>query len=304
MNNSTKIEFKVGSTVIAAAIVLFMIFGWTKNLSISENDRIYKVRFEEVSGLEKGDNVTINGIKKGIVQDIKIDGNSAIVLLDLEDDVKLKDDARFLLTMLDLMGGKKIEIKPGISQKSLDISMVHQGIFLADIPRVMAMVGSIENQLPVIIGKIDNSLTAINTYLSDEQLRSDVVTSVALLKELLVQTNDLIAQNKSNIKQLTDNSVKLTDDFSEILNENRASVKDVLTSADQTMQKANTLLDSIEKLLSETRENKNNLGKLLSDPDLVSDLKLSIKEVKELLQILNKQIKEDGINVDANINIF
>ncbi len=304
MNNSTKTEFKVGATVIAAAIVLFLIFGWTKNLSISENDKIYKVRFEEVSGLEKGDNVTINGIKKGIVEDIRIDGNSAIVLLDLDDDVKLKEDARFLLTMLDLMGGKKIEIKPGVSQKSLEISSVHQGIFLADIPRVMAMVGSIENQLPVILGKIDNSLTAINTYLSDEQLRSDVVTSVALLKELLTQTNDLIAQNKSNIKQLTDNSVKLTDDVSEILNENRASVKDVLTSADQTMQKANTLLDSIEKLLSETRENKNNLGKILSDPDIVPDLKLSIKEVKELLQLLNKQLKEDGINVDANISIF
>ena len=45
----------------------------------------------------------------------------------------------------------------------------------------------------------------------------------------------------------------------------------------------------------------NNVGKLLYDEEVIKDLKQTLKQVNDLTSILIEQLKNDGINVDANI---
>jgi hypothetical protein len=45
----------------------------------------------------------------------------------------------------------------------------------------------------------------------------------------------------------------------------------------------------------------NNIGKLLYDENIIKDLKLTLKQVNELTSILIEQLKNEGVNVDANI---
>jgi len=66
MKNERKTEIRVGITVIVGLLVLLWIFGWTKNFSLSSNSYLINVRFDNVSGLEIGDQVTVNGMRKDL----------------------------------------------------------------------------------------------------------------------------------------------------------------------------------------------------------------------------------------------
>jgi len=134
MKDQRKTELKVGIAVIVGLILFIWILTWAKNFSLSTTEKSILVSFKNVSGLEIGDEVSINGVKKGFVDDFKIEGDNVIVKLSLENDTPIKEDAVFRIAMLDLMGGKKVEISPGSSGKLLDYSQVQAGTFYADIP--------------------------------------------------------------------------------------------------------------------------------------------------------------------------
>ena len=114
MKDQRKTELKVGIVVVVAIILFIWILTWAKNFSLSVTEKSILVSFKNVSGLEVGDEVTINGVKKGFVDNFKIEDDNIIVKLALENDTPIKEDAVFRIAMLDLMGGKKVEIYPGI----------------------------------------------------------------------------------------------------------------------------------------------------------------------------------------------
>lgn len=72
MKNSRATEIKVGVTVLLGLLVFIWVLGWAKNFSVSSSDNIVRVSFNKVSGLEIGNNVTVNGVRKGSVKDFYI----------------------------------------------------------------------------------------------------------------------------------------------------------------------------------------------------------------------------------------
>ena len=120
MKNQKKTEFKVGLTVIISIIVLLWVLGWAKNFSFNSNEKTLSISFQNIAGLLIGDVVSVQGIKEGYVKSISNENNSVIVTVTLSERTNLKEDARFSIMMIDLMGGKKIEIVPGISDSKID----------------------------------------------------------------------------------------------------------------------------------------------------------------------------------------
>lgn len=301
MKDERKTEIKVGITVLAAIIIFLWIFGWAKNISIRSTENLIKVSFKNVAGLEIGDPVTVNGFRKGYVNDMKVLPNEVIVEIAVDNDVSLKEDARFSISMLDLMGGKKVEIYPGEASASLNLNEIHHGIFLSDIPAVMSLLGSVQDDLVTVLKDVKITLSSMNNYLTDESLSSDIKQSLKNLNTLTSEVNELIKQNRENFKQLTENAVTLTEKTNNLIKNNEQNLTDLLKNLNEVTNKSNKLLSDINKLTNETLSKQNNLGKLLYDEEMMRDIKATLRQVNELTSILIEQLKGKGINVDANI---
>ncbi len=301
MKDERKTEIKVGLTVLIGILFFIWILGWAKNFSLQSNEQIIKVNFENVSGLEIGDQVTVNGLKKGYVKEMKVEPNKVIIELSIEKDIKLKEDATFAISMLDLMGGKKVEVFPGVSDKSFDETKIAEGKFYADIPSVMSLFGSVQDDLVTVLKDVKISLHSMNKYLTDEQLNTNVRNSISNLNELTKKINIILSENQNNIKVLTKNALELTEKSNEMISSNKGNVEELLRNLKSVFQKSDTLLSDLNSISKETRNKQNNLGKLLYDETVITDLKQTLKQVNELTSILIEQLKHDGINVDANI---
>ncbi len=301
MKDQRKTEIRVGVTVFFGLLIFLWVLGWAKNWTINAQRKEVQVEFPSVAGLEVGDPVTINGVRKGYVDEITIISNKVHTLLNLPLDVVLKSDAKFSVMMLDLMGGKKVEINPGTSATDLDLGILHQGVFDGDIASAMAMLGTVQNDLVEVIKEVKYSLTTLNKTLADPEFSTDLKTSVSNLTTLTENLNKLVLNNKEEINQLLKSGVELTKNANDFLKSNRDSISSTISSMNDVLKVSKDLLVKVNNFMNQTDKSQNNLGKFLNDPDLMNDLKETIQQAKDLTKILVEQLKSKGVEVNAHI---
>lgn len=301
MKDQRKTEIKVGVTVFFGLLIFLWVLGWAKNWTINAQRKEVNVEFPSVAGLEVGDPVTINGVRKGYVDEITIQSNKVNTLLNLPLDVVLKEDAKFSVMMLDLMGGKKVEINPGVSETDMNLEKLQHGVFDGDIASAMAMLGTVQNDLVDVIKEVKISLTTLNKTLGDKEFSSDLKTSVSNLATLTENLNKLVLSNKDGLNQLMKTGVELTTNANDFLKTNRDSISLTISSINSVLKVSKDLLVKINDFMDKTDKNQNNLGKMLNDPDLMNDLKATIQQAKELIKILVDQLKSKGVEVNAHI---
>lgn len=304
MKDYNKTNFRVGLVSISALVILFLIIAWTKNISIFANTRSVQIHFSTAAGLEIGNHLTINGVRRGVVSKIEETESGVMVTCTLEDKAKIRDGAKFYLSMLDLMGGKKIEVLQGNGGDEIQYDQVQDGVFNTDIPAVMALVGTVGNDLPQMVVKINTTLDAINAYLQDEKLKTDLKESASNLAMLSKEMKLLIAENKSGIASLIHKTSQLSDQASELITDNSDGVKQVIQKADKLMVSADQLTQKIDSMVDETKSQKNNLGRLMYDEELFETLKKTLSELKGMTGIIKEQLNGKGLKVDADINLF
>ncbi len=301
MKDQRKTEIKVGITVIIGIIIFIWIIGWAKNFSLSSNENIIDVRFKNVSGLEIGDAVTVNGVRKGYVDDMVVNSESVNIKLRIDNSIQLKSDASFSISMLDLMGGKKVDIIPGTSMEPFNYDVQHEGTFNSDIPALMTLVGSYQEELTNIITATGTALTSLNQYLTDPQINSDLKNSLSNLNSLLVDVKKALNENDQNISKLIQNSVELTEEAKSFISQNRDGINSSLTDLKTLLAKSDSLVSKFNRLTDETTTQQNNLGKILYDEELVKSIKNALTQLEELTKIILHQVQNEGINIDAHI---
>ena len=301
MKRERKIEIKVGITVTIGILIFIWILGWSKNFSFTSNYKTLKVQFENTSGLIVGDNVTVNGVKKGFVDDITLHESGVILLLSIENEVNLYKNASFRIAMLDLMGGKKVEISSGAKGEELDYKKLYNGKYLKDIPALITDFGKIQNYLENTLSKLDITLTNVNELLGDKEFKAELKSSVHNMNNVSIQFSELLNNNKKFISVLLSNVNSLAVNADSMLNENRANVKTTLINLNTLSLRADTLFQLSNNFIAEIKSQENNLGKMIYNKSFYRNLDSTLIRLNELTKILIIQLKDDGINVDANI---
>jgi phospholipid/cholesterol/gamma-HCH transport system substrate-binding protein len=304
MKDQRKSEIRVGILILLAIVIILWVFGWAKNITINSQRKIITVEFNSVAGLEISDPVAINGVRKGYVDDIRIEKNKVHVVVNIESEIILKEDAKFQIMMLDLMGGKKVEIDPGSSENVLNYEILHKGKFVGDIASAMAVFGSVETDLVDVIKEVKITLANLNKTLTDQDFNKDLRLSLYNLTQLTENLNRLIVANKEGISQLLNSGIELSRSVNDFFETNKDSISSTITSLKQTLDHSREMIIKVNDLIEKTNAGQNNLGKLMNDPEIVTDLKSTLNQLKDLTRLLLDQLKKEGIKVDADINLF
>jgi phospholipid/cholesterol/gamma-HCH transport system substrate-binding protein len=116
--NALRRRFKAALLVAVASVMLsgcdFNVYelplpGGT---DVGDNPMTVTVMFEDVLDLVPKSTVKVNDVSVGMVSDIQLDGQVAKVTLELQDDVKLPDDAEAQIRQTSLLGEKFVSLGP------------------------------------------------------------------------------------------------------------------------------------------------------------------------------------------------
>jgi phospholipid/cholesterol/gamma-HCH transport system substrate-binding protein len=301
MKDQRKSEIKVGITVFVSIIGLLWVLSWVKDFSIYDERQQYKVVFDTVAGLSEGDAVTIRGVKKGIIESIALTGEGAIATLYVDSEIEIYSDATFSVMMLDLMGGKKIEVNPGTSGVPINTEIMHKGKFLGDISVAMASLSSVQDDLVDVIKQIKLALNQLNSNYLDEEFNSELKSVLYGFKTLTDNMNKMIVKNDEALNDLITSGNVVAEKTIKLLDDNEKVVNTTLNNLNELIVHSDSLVVKMDNFSREVKSQENNIGKMIYDDKMYDDLVIIIGQLKELTEILIQQLKNEGVNVNADV---
>ena len=114
------LEILLGAIIIVGALLFAITVYNSANITSSEGIEL-KADFGDVSGLSKGDDVFLSGIKIGQVTSYEIDKKSYIARLSfrINPDIELPSDSSARIVASSLLGGYVLEISPGSNEEMM-----------------------------------------------------------------------------------------------------------------------------------------------------------------------------------------
>lgn len=167
--------------------------------------------FNNVNGLQIGNNVRFAGINVGVVDDIDIMNDTTVkVTLTIDDDVKkfVKKDARMSIGSDGLMGDKLVVLMPGGANTT---QMVKDGdrigaINPVDVDRIISKftkmadnAGTLIDNLSQIVEKVNNGRGSLGRLLNNDKMAKEMESTVS--------------QAKATIKNVHKTSTTLNEDL-------------------------------------------------------------------------------------------
>lgn len=307
-----KKEVKIGLTIMAGLVLLYLSLTWVKNVHLFAVSRsTYQLRFQDVSGLKEGDAVTVYGYPSGNVVSIRIDGQGAIVEVTLSEEVAVQTDATAMIKVKEIMGGKLIELYPGRSglklppgqpipgTTSLDFSsaFAKTGEFLDkfDIQRVDSLMDDI-TKLVKTFSRMSDELDTLDTQGMVKDLRESASSLNHILADVerrklvesidrsLAQVNQLAEKAESSLTSIT----ALTDRVNE---KTLPKADSLLTQVSDLLGDSEGMIDDVKKLLKQFQDRSTLAGQLLYDPAFAEQVDGTLKNLdKTLDHIRTKKI--------------
>ncbi len=293
-----KPELKVGLTVSFALILLGFALWWAKDVRVGSKK--IGVRFENVSGLQPGDPVTISGLRIGKVDDIALRDGYVYVQLSVSPEVVLYRNATARIAMLELMTGKKVELYPGSKEAGeLAQGEVIRGTFLTDIPDLVGGAGSTIDTLKILIADVRRTLQSADAIIGDETVQENLKISIQNLRsattDLAMLSRDL---RSANIKALLASIDRTIVTVEKLINDIQPELKGALSDARSTLRNADSLALSLKDLTQRLKTDRSTLvGKVLNDEQFVMKLDSVVSHLDSVLKLGQKA----GIKVQLRI---
>ena len=248
----------------------------------------YEVHLDQAAGLVQDNAVKIAGVKVGEIAEIAVepDGKGARLILRVDDDVEIHQDAVALVRAKSLLGEKYLQIEPGRAESPL----LADGAEIVNI-RTTFEIDQVLNALEPILGGDQSIVTVLSPLVArvdgllakaaGEDGGPPIVTREELAKTLddaqatVTAVKDIAEQNKDGVKLLIDNANVLLGDpripriignVDRIATTTANRLPGLLDKADRTLTRADNALAKVEEVTHElTPERVDKLGKVVDD---------------------------------------
>jgi phospholipid/cholesterol/gamma-HCH transport system substrate-binding protein len=232
------------------------------------------------------------------VDELILEKEGVLVGLSLEHSVKLYTDAHFQITNPELMGGKVVNIFPGVSEIEPDEGYVFQGETGSGMNELMEMSADLMDDVQHLLGVLEETVQNINRTAGDPKLREAFVSSVNNLDESSQRTLEIITLNEDKLTQVMDNLVRSTEMIRDVLEKHSEKIDRSISDFEQFTTKLNQTADELQVITEKLQSEKGTLGLLLNDEEFATSLRQTLLNLDSLIV----QIREEGIQ--TNVSLF
>lgn len=311
MEQQRKKEITVGIVSLTSLALLFLGIMLGKGIKVAPEDSLLKIRFPNSGGIQVTEPVVVNGVKRGSVMSVKNDEGTVLVsvLLDNYDDIKTDGTAK--ITLLEITGGKKIEIHPGISKTKFSLTNVMVGQTPPDISELVTLVGEVSGDAVSLVRRLDTIAASATELLADGQVMGDIKKTVKNASEISGSLNIFIQDNYTKLERAITNLNDLTDKLKVAVDKHEPTIgriladieivlkdsKSLIINIDSTVSGANNLVNNVNNMTNDLRNGDGFATKILFDKALSNKLDSTFTNLAEFLEI----IKQHGVNVNLRL---
>lgn len=292
MEKSKSQKFKLGSFVILSSILFLVaiyLIGQRQNMF----DKTFTISayFQNVNGLQKGNNVRYSGIDIGMVKGIEMINDSVIrVNMKLDEKIKehIKQNAIATIGSDGLVGNMIVNIIPGDGTAAKindgDIIQSYSRIGADDI---MSTLSATNDNISILIAslleitdKMNKGQGTLGVLLNDSLMAQDLTESVSNLKmatsgatKSINEVNAIISSIKTNDKSVLGTLINDT-----ISGQN---LKTIVSNLEYSSKEMDNVIRNINSTVEDINSSEGVLNYLVRDTSLVFELQSTVKNINE-----------------------
>lgn len=253
--------------------------------------------FDDVGGLQKGDNIWYSGVKIGTIDKLDFFGHSQVkvtMAVNVEAQQYIHKDARVKLSSDGLLGNKILVIYGGTEYEPTvgdgDMLVMEKTLgseeILAMLQKNNENILAITSDLKYITQKVSSGEGSLGKLIYDDDIYGDIKSSIASLKTTMKEASELVGS-------LTSISNKLSQEGS-LVNQLASdttvfpSIKSSVAHLEELSAKATTLITTIH---TATNDSTTSLGLLMNDQEAGASLKETIKNLESSSAKLDEDLK-------------
>lgn len=296
---------------LGVAILILTILTLGSQKKSFEKSITVKAFFNNVNGLQKGNNIWFSGVKVGTIKKVTLRGNGRVeVDMSIEEQSVqyIPKDAKAKLSSDGLIGNKIIEIYDGTTgTPKIESGDVLNNDKLLNTDEMMNTLSknndnlySITNDLKVISAQIASGKGSIGKLLSDETLYDQLNATTLVLKRAAQNLNGLSANVTAYTSHLNDKGTLANDLVTDTiifsrLRQTIAQLQQVASTSDSVMSNLKTASVSLNKgvdnLNSSLSDTKTPVGLLLHDQQAAANIKVTLQNLQSGTKKLNDDLE-------------
>ncbi|MBU8933362.1 MAG: MCE family protein [candidate division Zixibacteria bacterium] len=280
---SNGIEFRVGIIILMGLMILAGSLYWLQGYKLERNAQIINIRFDDVGTLAAGDRVTVSGVRRGRVRDLKLTSDGVEVKLLLYKDVILKRDARFVIKNLGLMGERFIAIHPGNDSVLFDPTHVADGQYDTGLPEVMGLMGEMVTELRDLV-------FAFRRHTGSDSTLASLDRTVASLEEVSSSMAAYLSRNNTKLDKTVDNFYNASRNLNQILSDNSERIDSTFDRFDRSSLRLEMFVGQLDTLALSARQFADRVNSpdgtlqlLIEDRRLYDDLRRTADNLDDLI---------------------
>ena len=288
---------KVGAFFLVALILAGILIWRIEDLRLGRGPaKKISVEFKDVAGLDAKSTVRLAGVRVGKVSKIRLspDGK-AVVDMDLDRDVDLRQGATASIANLGLLGEKYVELVPGpVGAPELPEGTTLKG----DLPVSFDQITKLARDIEIDVKDITRNLSqSIGGPQGEERLRT-IVENVRIITEdlrvMVAANRGNVDSTLANLRDFSEGINQLVDRIDKLVAANQANVTQGIANIKDVTGKLETTADNVNQITGKIREGEGTVGKLVQSEETHKNLNDTLLAVKEGVAGLNKALGSIG----------
>jgi phospholipid/cholesterol/gamma-HCH transport system substrate-binding protein len=289
-HTSRRAAIQVGITGLVSLALLLAGIAWIKDYRVGQRKRTLTASFEEVGNLSEGDPVSVRGVKKGAVTDVKLLDQGVRVDMEIERDVILHPDASIRIANIGFMGEKFLALDPGVAPGRFDFHQPIPGRFQSGVPEVISGAGDLITQATELSSRLNEFLDAVDPATMERATKNIEKMSASLSSTVDQNRDDLraaVLDFKSAAHQIRTMASSNSDQVS-------TSIKDFGTASrrlSELSEKLGVTADALQRVVARVDNREGSLGKAIADSTLYDELRETLRNTNDLVRDIKKNPK-------------
>jgi phospholipid/cholesterol/gamma-HCH transport system substrate-binding protein len=300
MEKTTSQKIRLGLFVIIGLLlfVLAIYYIGEKQKMFGKTSHLI-TKFNNINGLQLGNNVRYSGINVGTVQGIEMINDTTIIVDMIIDRVifkHIKKDAIATIGSDGLVGSMIINIipgdgllngvKPGDEIQSLN--RIRTDDILNTFSKTNENASLLTENLLEITNEINKGNGTIGLLINDVQMAKDLKETIHYLRNSGKETAESMAKLNKLISSLNkkDNLLGVLKDTAVAKN-----IRSIITNLEKSSEEAEKVIHNLNQTVLNIKEGKGALNYLSNDPTLVKKIDSTMTNVNEASHLLNENLE-------------
>ena len=291
MVNEKSNQIRLGVFVtLGTLLLIFTMYFVGEKQNLFGDTFVIKARFNNLNGLQKGNNVRFSGIDVGTVKKITILNDSTIeVMMVVEEKVHefIKEDAIATIGTDGLMGNKLINISPGKSSGTVipdggllaSVNLKNADDMLRRLEETNNNIAVITESLVDIINKVNQEEGALGKLIGDSTLAASISETMFKIREISERTAGIAKSVEATIAQVHLGEGTL----GALLRDTTVgkSISKTVGDIEQIGKNTEEITRELQGLILSVRQGEGSVGALLTDSVFAVKLENSLHNLEE-----------------------